>query len=96
MIVGQEFVINVVTRLQDNGDGGYTMWVYNTEKEMVEDHYHWKRAKTQEEKDRIEQIILDEDDPYEYGYIGTDRIKVILDDNGQIKLAEPLSFHGGQ
>ncbi len=96
--------ISVVTRLQDNGDGGYTMYVYNNEEELLADHPSaqvweerdgkWgkypKELSEQEKKD-----ILNEDDPYENGYIGYDTIEIEIVD-GAARLAEPLSFHAGQ
>lgn len=33
-----QHIIQCVTRLQDNQDGGYTMFVYNNEEEMLKDH----------------------------------------------------------
>ena len=37
-VVEQIITIPVVTRLQDNGDGGYTTYVYNHKKELLCDH----------------------------------------------------------
>lgn len=33
-----KYKIPVVTRLQDNGDGGYTMFIYNNSDELIRDH----------------------------------------------------------
>ena len=97
--------INVVTRLQDNGDGGYTMYVYNNNEELLADHPlaedfrnvngEWKSVKvdlTDEQKENI----LNEDDPYENGYIGTDTIEIELGEDGSVKLGKKLSLHVGQ
>lgn len=79
--------IPVVTRLQDNGDGGYTMYVYNDEDELIANHPNFEtydpnaepkfghREPTPQER----ADILDEDDPYRNGYIGHDEIELELD-----------------
>ncbi len=91
--------------MQDCGDGGYTMYVYNTEEEMLDDHplsreFKQVEGKWQQVKKELtpekKQEILTEDDPYENGYIGHDTIKVNIDDNGNAKLAEKMHFHVGQ
>ena len=95
--------IPVVTRLQDNGDGGYTMRIYNTEDELIADHPKSKKwdseAKTYvkvelTEEERLE--ILDEHDPYENGYMGSNTITVEVNEDGTYKLAKSLSFSAGQ
>ena len=97
-----KYKIPVVTRTQDNGDGGYTTYAYNNEDELIADHpkaLRWdSKAKkevpvelSQEERD----AILNEDDAYENGYIGHSEIIVEIVD-GAAKLSKPLSFHGGQ
>ena len=94
--------IPVVTRLQDNGDGGYTLYAYNNEDELIADHPKSRRWDSTLKKDVPVELskedrddILNEDDPYENGYIGSDTIKVVKVGNGY-QLAEPLSFHCGQ
>jgi predicted DNA-binding WGR domain protein len=100
-----ELTINVVTRLQDNGDGGYTMYVYNNEDELIADHPKsedfrqgpdgkWDYVKVKLTKEQRDEI-LNEEDAYENGYIGSDTIKVKIV-NGVATLAEPMSFHAGQ
>src|SRR5688572_25601431 len=98
--------IDVVTRLQDGGDGGYTMYAYNNNEELLADHPNardfrqgpdgkyadFPKELTQKEKDDI----LNEDDPYKNGYIGTDTIEIEIDESGKAKLAKPLHFHAGQ
>jgi hypothetical protein len=84
------FTIRVVTRTQDNGDGGYTTYAYNTEDELIADH-----PKSDEMTDVLRKEILTEKDPYENGYIGMDLIEVKMV-NGQVVLAKPICFHAGQ
>lgn len=90
--------IPVVTRLQDNQDGGYTMYVYNNMDEMLEDH---PAADEFEDNPDRKQEIINENDPYGDGYIGEDTIEIEIDGVNKdqdiiIKLAKPLSFHAGQ
>ena len=86
--------IQVITRLQDNGDGGYTLYGYNSEDELINDHPLSRKGKMSDKK---RQDILNEDDPYENGYIGADRIEVEVDTVTQeVTLLKPLHFHAGQ
>ena len=90
-----EYTIPVITRLHDNKDGGYTMYVYNTQEEMLADHplsEDGEHELTQEEKNSI----LYEDDPYENGYLGKDTISVNIDEQGHAQLTGRLRFHAGQ
>lgn len=84
------FSLPVITRLQDNGDGGYTIYAYNSEDELIKDH-----PKADEMTPKLRKEILTGDDEYENGYIGSDTIQVKMV-NGKPVLAEPLSFHAGQ
>jgi len=84
--------IQVVTRLQDNGDGGYTLYAYNSDAELIADHPDNDGDMSEERA----QEILDEEDPYEDGYIGSDTIEVTIDENGNATLTSPLSFRAGQ
>lgn len=94
------YSVDIVTRTQDNGDGGYTIYGYNTEEEMLADHplarkgYGANRVKV-ELTEKQKRAILTEDDPYENGYIGSETISIIVE-NGEVKLASPLHFHAGQ
>lgn len=97
----REQALDVVTRLQDNGDGGYTMYVYNNTDEMLEAHpmaEEFKDGKfvskqlTEEER----AIIVNEEDPYNNGYIGADTIHVCIDDEGKASLAKPIQLSAGQ
>jgi len=85
------YSISVVTRLQDNQDGGYTLYAYNNEDELIADH-----PKADKMTAKLRKQILEEDDPYENGYIGSDSIDVDLSEDGTIRLTNPLSFHAGQ
>jgi len=94
--------IPVVTRLQDNGDGGYTMHIYNDEDEMIADHPLNENANDEGEElsEEIKLKILSGDDEYENGYIGNDTIEVQVEcynqDEAKVRLAKPLHFHAGQ
>jgi hypothetical protein len=89
----QVISLNVVTRLQDNGDGGYTFHVYNNKEELIADHPLNCEGDLTDEK-RAE--ILNGDYEYENGYIGEDTIEIVIDDNGDVKLSKKLHFHAGQ
>jgi len=103
--------IPVVTRTQDNGDGGWTTYAYNTTEELLKDHPmatdfrevngKWQDVPvelTQEQRDEI----LNEEDPYKNGYIGKDEIEIEIepvadvDDTPVVRLRKPISFHAGQ
>ena len=85
--------IEVHTLLQDNQDGGYTMYVYPTQDALIEDHYSYDDGNITDER---RQEILDENDPYEDGYIGNDSFEVAIDDDGKVQLVGSMSFHAGQ
>lgn len=98
--------INVVTRLQDNGDGGYTMYVYNNNEELIANHPlaseykevrkgKWEEVPVELSQEQIDDI-LNEDDPYANGYIGKDTIEIEVDENGVARLGKSLNFHAGQ
>jgi len=83
--------IKLVTRLQDNGDGGYTLHGYNTTDELVADHPSCKNGRVSGA------AVLNEHDPYENGYIGYSTIDVCVDtDTQEVTLGKPLHFHSGQ
>jgi hypothetical protein len=98
--------VPVVTRLQDNGDGGYTMYAFNDENELIANHpksRKWDYTSKPIKEIVVElsaeerEAILTEDDPYKNGYIDEDTIELEMDDDtGTIRLAKPLSFHAGQ
>lgn len=96
--------IPVVTRLQDNGDGGYTLYCYNNNDELIKDHPKFKEWDTKKKQEVFvqptqEQIdeILDGEDEYENGYLGKDTIEIEFDTLTETaKLAKRVSFHAGQ
>ena len=71
--------LNVVTRLQDNGDGGYTMFIYNNQEEMLTDHPLAANNDDGKLTKKQKEDILDKDDEYENGYLGTDTITLDID-----------------
>lgn len=83
--------IPVVTRTQDNGDGGYTTYAYNTQDELIADH-----PKADAMTPELRQEILNGDDEYENGYMGSSSIIVNVAEDDTMTLAEPLHFHAGQ
>lgn len=88
--------IPVWVRTQDNGDGGYTITGYNSSQELLENHPKYHRA-TVEEKEAVAKEILNEEDPYENGYISQDSIEIIYDQTtGKAELLSCLHFHAGQ
>lgn len=84
--------IPVVTRLQDNGDGRYTLFVYNDHEEMFKEMEEDLEEELSEEK---KQEILSGQNEYENGYLDADTI-IIDVKNGTARLSKPLSFHAGQ
>ena len=99
--------LRLATRLQDNGDGGYTTYAYNNQDELIQNHPRCSDYQKNPETGRYENVfigcsdelreeILNEDDPYENGYISSESIKLRLYDDGTVELDEPLSIHGGQ
>lgn len=98
----ETYSINVITRTQDNGDGSYTTFACNSEDELIKDHpkcVEWdsklKKDIPIEISDELRSEILNGDDEYENGYIGSDTIKIKIVD-GVAMLADSISFHGGQ
>jgi hypothetical protein len=94
--------IQIITRLQDNGDGGYTLYGYNSKEELIKDHPNFDKFNSETKefefvKPTQEEIddILNENDPHENGYIGSDSIEIEIVD-GQARLVRPISFHAGQ
>jgi hypothetical protein len=89
--MSKKYSIDVVTRLNDNGDGGYTMYVYNNEEELLKDH-----PKSDEMTPELAEEILSGNDEYENGYIGQDTIEIEVLKDGIARLIKPLIFHAGQ
>lgn len=88
----EQYTLSLITRMQDNGDGGYTTYLYNSEEEMLADHPLARNGKLSEE---LKDKILTEDDPYETGYIGSENFQVELV-KGQLRLVKSASIHSGQ
>ena len=89
----QTYTIPVIVRTQDNGDGGYSIYAYNSEQELLNDHHLYEDA-SEEEKEQVAADILNEDDPYN-GYISHENIEIEIID-GVAKLVGSLHFHAGQ
>lgn len=82
--------IPVVTILYDNGDGGYTMYAYNNEDELIENH-----RSSDEMTPNLREEILRGDNEYENGYVGRDEIDVLVDGE-KVTLVGPICFSAGQ
>lgn len=95
-VVGKKYTVKLVTRIVDNQDGGFTAYAYNNEEEMLADHPALEDL-DQDSEDYQKKVkeILDEDDEYENGYIGSDSFEIEIS-NSQARLVGHLSFHGGQ
>lgn len=95
--------IQIGTRLQDNGDGGYTLYMYPTYEDAVaakrKEVERW--SKWGHRKYTTEEILQKFDEnydefEYECGYLGKDSLKIKIDEEGIVHLAEECSFHAGQ
>ncbi len=104
--MAKQFTIPVVVRTQDNGDGGYTIRAYNREDDLIADHPmarkftdigdgKWDYVPVELTPEQ-RQEILTEDDPYENGYISHERVTIEIDDAGNARLVNKLTFHAGQ
>lgn len=91
MLTAGKHTIRIVTRLQDNGDGGYTMYGYNNDDELIADH-----PKDDEMTPELRDQILNGHDEYDNGYIGSDTIEIFVHEDGTVGLADSLSIHAGQ
>ena len=83
--------IEVGTRLQDNGDGGYTMYVYPSYEAAKEGVRQCILDSIYDEDDCENEMkeLKDFDegkhhDEYEYGYLGTDTIEVEISCGGEL------------
>ena len=88
--------IEIVTRVQDNQDGGYSIFGYNDVQDLLDDHP--MSGEAADGKLTAEQVncILGEDDPYENGYIGTEIINVLIQSDGTVILDNRMHIHAGQ
>ena len=71
----------------DNGDGGYTTYVFSSEEER--NNHQLERAKDSE-------IEFDPNDEYECGYRGTTKEEFEISSEGKLILKGDWSFHAGQ
>jgi hypothetical protein len=94
----QTIKIPIVMRLQDNGDGGWGVHIYNSEQELLDDHplrEGW-RGEPKELTSEQREEILTEDDPYTNGYIDRGTIEVTIKDDGSADLTKKIHLHVGQ
>jgi hypothetical protein len=82
--------IPVVTIMYDNGNGGYSTYVYNNEDELIADH-----RRSDEMTPELREEILSGNDEYENGYIGKRKIEVLVDGE-KVTLLAPICFSAGQ
>lgn len=75
--------IKMVTLFIDNQDGSCTSHFYNSEEEL---------RSLRKLDDTAWQALVDEDDPYENGSLGTETIEVTLHDDGHVSIA-PFSVY---
>lgn len=80
--------VRCVTRLQDNGDGGYTLWLHNSDEEML----GAISAYTDLTPEKIEEILT-EDDPYENGYLGEETVTFERRKDGKWYIKPSTTFH---
>ena len=69
--------------------------MYNSDDELIDDHYANEDGDITDER---REEILNEHDPYEDGYIGSETIHLLIDDDGSVMLDPSFShsIHGGQ
>ncbi len=84
--------IPVTIRVQDNQDGGYTVYAYPSDEAMLADHPN--NPQSEEEKNDI----LEENDAYENGYISHETIEIEFDPRGACPpvLAKEICWGVGQ
>ena len=81
--------LRLITKLNDCGDGGFTVTAYQTEDELIAGY-------SGEMTDKRRRDIITEDDPYKNGYIGKTVIDADVDFDGNVRLLSPFSVHFGQ
>lgn len=92
----QKYRINLATLIRDNGDGGFTARVYNNDDELLADQYSLQDLeKGSLEWNKKAKEILEGEDEYDNGYVGTTSFEIEIED-GVARLAGILSFQGGQ
>lgn len=85
----KQIEIPVVTRIKDDQAGGFIIYIHKDNDEMLAE---FDDDLSEEEK----QEILNEEDPYENGYLGTGTIVIEVNEDGTACLAKTLRFHAGQ
>jgi len=88
-----EISVSVSCRMQDNGDGGFSVHLYSDDEALLADHDLVEDGLPPTPEQR--RIILGEDDPYENGYISHESIDLIKV-NGVWKLKDGQYMHFGQ
>ena len=98
-----EITLRVITRLQDNGDGGYTLYLYNNADDLIREHPNSKKFNKETRKYEKTELsyqerrdILLEEDPYLNGYISYSDIRLKIVDGKPMLTEKGLSFHAGQ
>lgn len=89
-----KYTVNLVTLIRDNGDGGFTAYAYNNDEELLADQIYDEEPGSDGWKQKAKEI-LEGDDEYQNGYIGSDSFQIEIID-GKARLVGHLSFHGGQ
>lgn len=84
------YIIPIHTITYDNGDGGYTIEIFNNEDELIENH-----RKVNEMTDELREEILSSDNEYENGYLDKNKIEIVIK-NGKAFLNKPVCFGAGQ
>lgn len=102
------YTLKLVTLTRDHGDGSSSTYLYNNMDELLlehrlsEDYFDYDNNGDiigngiLSEKDKKEILDKIDDNPYDYGSLGTDSIELELLENGQIRLACPTSIYGNQ
>lgn len=77
-----------IARVQDNGDGSSTAYIFNNKEELLKDFRDYTS-----EDECSDEDLFNEDNPYENGYIDS---RVIIEvDTETGKLTKPISVSGG-
>lgn len=90
------FTIEAATFYQDGGDGGGGTSIYPNLEALKADRFSEDDYDSQEEADAAYQAVIDGDDPYGNGEIGSVSIEIEVDENGVPSLADDFYIHWGQ
>ena len=85
--------IPLVSRLNDNGDGGYTMYLFNSDEELLK---QFSEHRDVELTPQLIEDVLTGEDEYENGYIGEETITLHRRKDGKWYIEPGTSFHAGQ